>query len=72
MRFLDFVRQQGYRPYHGTVSAAVYAYFRCANPGRAQWFHKPGSYQCAGCKEQCETDNPEGFQTFLLMDTSDA
>lgn len=65
MRFIDFVRQQGYRRYTGTVSAAVYAYFRCPCPERAAWFHKPGSYQCAGCKAQCETDSPEGFQTFL-------
>lgn len=72
MRFLDYVRQQGYRRYTGTVSAEVYAYFRCENPGRAQWWFKPGSFQCAGCKAQCETDSPDGFQTFLTMDTRDA
>ncbi len=72
MRFLDYVRQQGYRRYTGTVSAAVYVYFRCENPGRAQWYFKPGSFQCAGCKAQCETDSPDGFQTFLTMDNRDA
>ncbi len=72
MRFLDFVRQQGYRPYHGAVSAAVYAYFRCEHPGRAQWFHKPGSYQCAGCRMQCETDSAEGFQILLMVDRTNA
>ena len=68
MRFLDFVRQQGYRPYTGAVSASVYRYFRCANPARAQWFFKHGSFQCAGCKEQCETDSSDGFQIFLTVD----
>jgi len=71
MRFLTFVQQQGYRRYTGTVAASVYDYFRCANPGRAQWFFKPGSYQCAGCKAQCETDSPEGFQTFLTPEQPD-
>jgi len=68
MRFLDYIHQQGYLRYHGTVAASVYAYFRCADPARSQWYFKPGSYQCAGCKAQCETDSPEGFQTFLTMD----
>jgi len=68
MRFLDYLRQQGYKRYTGTVSVAIYEYFRCENAGRAQWFFKPGSFQCAGCRAQCETDSPEGFQTFLTLD----
>lgn len=71
MRFQDYVRQQGYKRYMGTVSAAVYAYLRCETPARAQWWFKPGSYQCSGCKAQCETDSPEGFQTFLTLDGND-
>lgn len=71
MRFLDFIRQQGYRRYTGSVSASVYDYFRCATPGRAKWFFKPGSYQCAGCKAQCETDSAEGFQTFISLERRD-
>lgn len=72
MRFLDFVRQQGYRQYHGTVSASVYAYFRCEHPAKARWYHRPGSFQCAGCAQQCETDSPDGFQIFLLVDQRNA
>lgn len=68
MRFLDFIRQQGYRPYKGAVSASVYSYFQCPCPGKAQWHFKPGSYQCAGCSMQCETDSPDGFQTFLTVE----
>ena len=72
MRFLEFVRQQGYHRHTGTESASVYAYFRCENPARAQWYFKPGSFQCAGCKAQCETDSPEGFQTFLTPEKRNA
>ena len=68
MRFLDFIKQQGYRPYHGSVDRSVYEYFQCESAHKARWFHKPGSYQCAGCAQQCETDSPEGFQTFLMVD----
>jgi len=71
MRFRDYVLQQGYKRYTGTVSVAVYLYFRCENPGRAQWYFKPGSFQCAGCKAQCETDSPEGFQPFITLDQCD-
>jgi len=72
MRFLDFIHQQGYRRYNGAVDASVYAYFRCEDPSRAQWYFKPGSFQCVGCKAQCETDSPEGFQSFLLMEVRHA
>ena len=71
MRFLEFIRQQGYRPYHGTVTAAVYADLHCETPAKARWFHRPGSFQCAGCAQQCETDSSDGFQHFLLTDQSD-
>lgn len=65
MRFKDYLKQAGYRLFHGTVDASVYIFFACPNPRRAVWFHKPGSFQCAGCKNQCETDSPAGFQVFL-------
>jgi hypothetical protein len=66
MRFADYVRDQGYRRYRGAVDASVYRAFRCLNPDKAVWHVKDGSYQCTGCREQCETDNPAGFQATLL------
>ncbi len=65
MRFAQYVKEQGYRPFHGTVDASVYEAFRCAHPKKAVWHFKQGSYQCTGCREQCETDNAAGFQPFL-------
>lgn len=65
MRFTEYLKNAGYVLFLGTVDASVYASFRCVTPRKALWFHKEGSFQCAGCKEQCETDSPRGFQTFL-------
>ncbi len=65
MRFIEYLAREGYRPYEGAVDTSVYASFRCPHPHKASWLFRPGSYQCAGCKEQCETDNPGGFQLFL-------
>jgi hypothetical protein len=65
LRFKDFLKQEGYTLFRGTVDATVYEFFQCPTPRKAVWFHKPGSFQCAGCKNQCETDNPKGFQIFL-------
>lgn len=67
MKFTEYLAREGYRPYEGAVDASVYAGFRCPNPDKAAWMYKPGSFQCAGCKEQCETDSPGGFQLFLGM-----
>ena len=68
MRFTEYLRQEGYVRYRGTVDKSIYEYFHCDCADRAVWYHKDGSYQCAGCKEQCETDGPEGFQLFLITE----
>jgi hypothetical protein len=68
MKFVTFLKQSGYRLFRGAVDARVYEFFQCPKPQRALWYHKEGSYQCAGCKIQCETDSPVGFQTFLDLD----
>ena len=65
MKFLEYLKREGYKPYGGAVDASVYAYLRCENPGQAVWHFKPGSWQCTGCREFCETDSDEGFQLFL-------
>jgi hypothetical protein len=65
MRFVDYLKGTGYRLFRGTIDASVYAFFRCQTPRKAIWYHREGSYQCAGCREQCETDSPIGFQMFL-------
>ena len=65
MRFKDYLVKNGYVLFRGSVDAQVYMFFECASPRKAIWYHKPGSFQCAGCKEQCETDSPLGFQRFL-------
>ena len=67
MKFIEYIRQQGYRRYRGAVAVSVYDYFDCPHPGKAVWYHKPGSFQCTGCREQCETDSPEGFQTMMEL-----
>lgn len=65
MRFLQYIKEEGYVPFEGEVHSSVYEYFRCENPAKAVWYYKEGSYQCTGCREQCETDSPVGFQAFL-------
>ena len=65
MKFLVYLKKEGYMPYCGAVDAAVYEYLDCPDPGQAKWLHKPGSFQCTGCGEYCETDSPCGFQLFL-------
>ncbi|EPR43605.1 DNA-binding protein [Desulfovibrio sp. X2] len=65
MRFKEYLLKAGYRLFLGTVDSSVYEFFSCPQPRRAVWFHKPGSFQCAGCKNQCETDSTRGFQIFL-------
>jgi hypothetical protein len=64
-KFILYLRQSGYGLFRGTVDAHVYDFFGCKNPHKAIWYHKPGSFQCAGCRDQCETDSPVGFQLFL-------
>lgn len=68
MRFTKYIKEEGYVRYRGAVDTSVYEYFQCDCPHKAVWFFKEGSYQCAGCKEQCETDSAEGFQPFLLLE----
>lgn len=65
MNFLQYIKEQGYIRYKGAVSASVYEYFRCPDSNKALWYYRKGSYQCVGCKEQCETDSCSGFQMFL-------
>jgi len=65
MRFTEYLKNTGYVLFLGTVDATVYEFFHCKTPRKAVWFHKEGSFQCAGCKEQCETDSSTGFQIFL-------
>lgn len=67
MRFNEYIKKQGYEKYRGAVDKCVYEYFQCGCPEKAQWYYKEGSYQCIGCREQCETDSPEGFQLFLVL-----
>lgn len=66
MRFTDYIKEQGYGRYRGSVSEKVYEYFGCPDSRKAKWYYKEGSYQCVGCREQCETDSQDGFQLFLL------
>ena len=65
MRFIEYLAKEGYQPFEGAVDTSVYTAFRCPHPHKGAWLYRPGSFQCAGCKEQCETDNPGGFQLFL-------
>lgn len=68
MKFTEYIIKEGYVRYRGAVDDSVYEYFQCETPDKAKWFFKEGSYQCAGCKEQCETDSSDGFQMFLLTE----
>lgn len=68
MRFLEYVKNEGYIPYSGAVDGKVYDFFNCPCPEKACWYYKDGSFQCVGCKEQCETDDGCGFQLFLGID----
>ena len=67
MPFLEYLEKEGYTRFTGAVDESVYVFFDCPNPHKAVWYHHPGysSYQCAGCREQCETDDPKGFQLTL-------
>lgn len=70
MRFLDYLAAEGYRRFLGSVDERVYVYFECQHPKKARWYVREEgggrrSYQCAGCKLQCETDDPDGFQLEL-------
>lgn len=67
MKFVEYVKKEGYVRYHGAVAETVYEYFGCPDSEKAVWYFKEGSYQCCGCKEQCETDSSEGFQLFLTI-----
>lgn len=68
MKFVAYLQQQGYVRFTGAVDQRVYSYFNCSTPGKAKWYVKqsPASFQCAGCAEECETDDPDGFQLSLL------
>lgn len=68
MKFSDIIKGQGYTRYRGAVDASVYEYFNCDCSWKAVWYLKKGHYQCCGCKEKCETSDPEGFQLFLDLE----
>lgn len=59
------LKKDGYIRYRGAVDASVYEYFNCDWSWKARWYLKKGHYCCCGCKERCETRDPEGFQLFL-------
>lgn len=65
MKFVDSIKKEGYIRYRGAVDASVYEYFNCDCSWKAIWYLKDGHYQCCGCKEKCETHDPDGFQLFL-------
>jgi len=65
MKFVEKIKEQGYTRYRGAVDASVYEYFNCDCSWKAIWYLKEGHYQCCGCKEKCETSDPDGFQLFL-------
>ncbi|MBC15612.1 MAG: DNA-binding protein [Desulfovibrio sp.] len=65
MNFEKEIKEQGYRRYRGAVDRSVYEYFNCDWSWKAIWYLKKGHYQCCGCKEKCETSDPDGFQLFL-------
>lgn len=65
MKFKEEIKQQGYVRYRGAVDASVYEYFNCEWSWKAVWYLKKRHYQCIGCKERCETSDPDGFQLFL-------
>lgn len=66
--FAEYLKQAGYVRFRGAVDARVYAFFACPHAHKARWYVHKGlhSFQCAGCKEQCETDDSQGFQLSLL------
>ena len=70
MRFKEYLLSMGYRPFCGQVDARVFAFFHCPHAERAVWYVNRAmcSFQCMGCPEQCETDDPQGFQPFLPLD----
>lgn len=65
MTFKEKIKNEGYLRYRGAVDASVYEYFNCDCSWKAEWFLKHGHYQCCGCREKCETSDPDGFQLFL-------
>lgn len=65
MKLKDKLIEEGYTRYRGAVDASVYEYFNCDCSWKAQWYLKEGHYHCCGCKEKCETSDPDGFQLFL-------
>lgn len=68
MSFVEYLKDTGYARFSGAVDERVYLFFHCPHPRKARWYLNPdlGSYQCVGCKERCETDDPEGFQLPLF------
>ena len=70
MRFLEYIKQAGYRPFQGTVTAKVYRFFECPHPVKAKWYVNKDrtSFQCVGCALACETDDWRCFQLFLPLE----
>ena len=61
----DQFKNEGYARYRGAVDASVYEYFNCDRSWKAEWYVLEGHFRCSGCKEKCETSDPDGFQLFL-------
>ncbi|HEU6436007.1 MAG TPA: helix-turn-helix domain-containing protein [Nitratidesulfovibrio sp.] len=64
--------RHGWRPYQGTVEAAVYERLRCPRaplpaPGATRrtsgpyWFHRADVFLCIGCGRRCSLNRPDGF-----------
>ncbi len=73
MRFLEYIKQSGYRPFQGAVTEGVYRFFECPHPAKAKWYVNKDSmsFQCVGCALFCETDDWRYFQLFLPLETED-
>lgn len=65
MKCKEKLKEEGYIRYRGAVDASVYEYFNCDCSWKAVWYLKDGRYRCCGCRERCETGEPDGFQLFL-------
>ncbi|MCJ2165809.1 DNA-binding protein [Pseudodesulfovibrio sp. S3] len=65
MKLKEKLKEEGYSRFRGAVDASVYEYFNCDRSWKAEWYLKEDHFRCCGCKERCETSDPEGFQLFL-------
>lgn len=68
--------REGWRPYQGTVDAAVYEQRRCPRTplsvqgkGKSKngpyWFNRGDVFLCIGCGRRCSLNRPDGFEAPL-------